>query len=691
MEGAFEMGTAQTNRLLVVDDEEANRDLLSRRLKKAGFAVEMAASAHEALEVIEREKIDLILLDYMMPEMNGIDLLKLLRATQSQSDLPVIMVTAVNDSVRVVEALSSGANDYVTKPIDFPVTLARVEAQLIRRDADRILRTNEERLTMAASSNQAGLFDWNLLTDSFFGSKEWNQIAGMDTECNNSQDWLTRIHPKDHDSLQNQLAQWKSGLGQDRVEWESRLRQCNGTYRALQFQASVQRSQTKEAIRLVGSILDVTTAKYWNEQIGLGNRNLLIDRLEESKPGQVLMILAVDRFRLVADTMGASAAQKVIREFANRICQTLGAKAEFASAHLPLITTLEGDQFGILFECPAGSTVAEETATELIAAIEKPLEIEGKKLYSSANAGLTVIGTTAHNPEELFLMATTALGQAKLIGRGQFQIFEENMRGRALERLELENDLRVALQRKQFVVYYQPKIDLKKGTICGFEALLRWFHPERGLVPPDKFIPIVEESGLMVPIGTWVLYEASRTMQQWRKEFPERTDLVISINVSAYQMKDNSLIRHVQEVLKETGLAPEALQLEITESVFIADTTETNQIFSELQEMGVKLHLDDFGTGYSSLQYLSNMKFDALKIDKSFLKELCSNPQASDLVKSMLGIAHNLDMQVVAEGVETTEQQQQLKELGCSYGQGYLFSKPLPAEQALTLLRKGLP
>ncbi len=684
------MGTPQTNRLLVVDDEEANRDLLSRRLKKAGFDVEMAASAHEALQIMAREKIDLILLDYMMPEMNGIDLLKLLRATQTQSDLPVIMVTAVSDSERVVEALSSGANDYVTKPIDFPVALARVEAQLIRRDADRILRTSEERLSMAASSNQAGLFDWNLDTGDFFASKEWRDIAGLAVNCSTCGDWLIRLHPADQEWLRNQLAQWRGGQGEDRLEWESRMRQDDGSYRILKMKASVRRSQTGQAVRLVGSILDATKAKYWNEPTGLGNRNLLVDRLESAQSGQVLLILAVDRFRLVSATMGAAAAQQVISEFARRIKDSLGASTAFASMQLPLVTTLDGDQFGILFDCPAGAKPAEETAAKLIAAIEVPLEIAGRKLFSSANAGLVMLGETPQSAEEVFLMATTALGQAKLAGRGQLRTFEETMRGRALERLEMEDDLRVALQRNQFVIYYQAKIDLEKGTICGFEALLRWIHPEKGLIPPDKFIPIVEESGLMVPIGTWVLREASKTMQKWRAEFPERSDLVISINVSAYQMKDKSLISHVRDVLDETGLQPQALQLEITESVFIADTKETNQIFTELQEMGVKLHLDDFGTGYSSLQYLSNMKFDALKIDKSFLRELCSNPQASDLVKSMLGIAQNLGMQVVAEGIETVEQQEQLRELGCGYGQGYLFSKPLPAEQALALLRKNL-
>lgn len=685
------MRTQQTSKLLVVDDEEANRDLLSRRLKRAGFAVELASSAHEALEVIEREKIDLVLLDYMMPEMNGIDLLRLLRATQSQSDLPVIMVTAVNDSVRVVEALSIGANDYVTKPIDFPVALARVESQLLRRDADRMLRASEERLSMAANSNQAGIFDWNLNTGEFFASKEWQEISGLtEWEGSNCEFWLSRLHPRDEEWLRAAVNNWKCGESEDRLEWESRLRQADGSYRVLQMRATVKRNKSGNSERLVGSILDITKTKNWNDAIGLGNRRLLVEKLEEAKCGQVLMVLALDRFKLVSDSMGAAAGQKVVLEMAGRIATVLGDSITLVSSEPALLTCIDGDQFGILLGVEAEGARAEQTAARLIAAIEAPLEIEGRKLFSSANAGLVRLGENQHNPEEILLMATTALGQAKLEGRGQTKTFEEDMRGRAIERLELENDLRVALERDQFVVFYQAKVDLKKGTICGFEALLRWRHPEKGLVPPDKFIPIAEESGIMIPLGTWVLREASKTMQRWRKEFPAREEMEISVNVSAYQMKDGSLARRVKEVLQETGLEPKALQLEITESVFIADTKETAQIFGELKEMGVKLHLDDFGTGYSSLQYLSNMKFDALKIDKVFLKEMCSNEQANDLVKSMLGIAQNLDMEVVAEGIETKEQQDHLRRLGCSYGQGYLFSKPVPEAEALALLRKDM-
>lgn len=684
------MDAPQTNRLLVVDDEEPNRDLLSRRLKKAGFQVEMAASAQEALKVMERDKIDLILLDYMMPEMNGIDLLRLLRATQSQSDLPVIMVTAVNDSERVVEALSTGANDYVTKPIDFPVALARVEAQLLRRDADRRIRANEERLSLAVTSNQAGIFDWNLDTGDFYASKEWQNISGLtDWAGSSCEFWLSRLHPQDEVALRDSIHQWKCGR-QDRLEWESRMRQADGSYRVLQMRATAQRNKSGNTERLVGSILDITRAKYWNEAIGLNNRASLVESLENTQAGQVLMIVAVDRFKLVSDSMGAAAAQRLVIEVAGRISSLLAKSFVPGSTTMPLLTYMDADQFGILLQGEFEGQTAEQTGTSLVSAIEAPLEIEGRKLFSSSNVGLVKIGQTPGTPEELILMATTALGQAKLEGRGRIKTFEEKMRGRGIERLELENDLRVALERNQFVVFYQAKMDLKKGTISGFEALLRWRHPERGLVPPDNFIPIAEESGLMIPLGAWVLREASKTMQRWREQFPERTGMEISVNVSAYQLKDESLAQHVKQVLKETGLAPQALQLEITESVFIADSKQTTQLFSELQAMGIKLHLDDFGTGYSSLQYLSNMKFDALKIDKAFLKEMCSNPQANDLVKSMLGIAKNLGMQVVAEGIETLEQKNHLQELGCSYGQGYLFSKPLPEDEALALLRAGM-
>lgn len=665
----------ETGKLLVVDDEEPNRDLLSRRLRKAGFAVECAASAQEALEALDKTRIDLVLLDNMMPGMSGIDLLKLLRATQSPSELPVIMVTALHDSHRVVEALSIGANDYVTKPIDFPVTLARVEAQLARLRSDR-------RLTSGASSNNEGPFEWNLESDELFVDERWKQISGLEEWTGKTgKEWLARISGKDAERIQRDLAQVDKGA---RFETEYRLGQTDGSCRWILLRGSI----SSGGRHLTGAIIDVTLTKAYDSLTALGNRHTLLHWLEDNAAGATLLLVSLDRFKLVHESLGAGPGEKLIEEIAIRLKTTLSQFDPEGLLHPPRLARLEGELFAVLINSEQSGDYAESLAKLLIAVIEKPLDVKDRKLYTSANIGFAVARAATLAGEQLLFDASTALGQARLAGRGQVVEFDDTLRSVAINEMELEGDLRMALDRKELEVYYQAKIDLSTRRISGFEALLRWKHPVRGMVPPDTFIPIAENSGLILPIGQWVLEEACSTMADWRQMFPERPELEVSVNVSAYQIRDGKFAERVQSVLAQTGLAPQALQLEITESVFIADTRNTQSTFQRLRSLGVDLNLDDFGTGYSSLQYLNNLRFDALKIDKSFLKNLPADEASSELVRSMVGIARSLEMEVVAEGVETAQQLEQLKSMGCEYGQGYLFSRPVPAAQALQLLRE---
>lgn len=675
----------ESRRLLVVDDEEPNRDLLSRRLRKAGFDVECAASGKEALEVLKREAIDLVLLDNMMPEMSGLDLLRLLRATQSASELPVIMVTALHDSSRVVEALSTGANDYVTKPIDFPVALARVEALLQRRRAELTVRKNEERLTLAASGANEGLFDLNLETGALFVSERWQELAGVRSwDKARAESWLEQLHPKDAEQMKQFLSRCAQSECEDRVEMEQRMRQADGTCRWIHVKAALQKNEQGMGRRLVGSISDITLTKAYDPLTALGNRNLLLHRIEEFGVGSSILLLSLDRFKIVHDNLGPGAGAKLIAEAARRLEAVLGS----LEGEEPVLARLEAEQFGVLLGPRWSDCEVEALAKRLIAVTEEPMLVEGKSLFTSANVGFARMDEPQMDSERGLMDAMTALGQAKVGGRGRVVRFEATLRGRAIEQMELENDLRTALDRGEFMVYYQPKIELSSGRIRGFEALLRWKHPSKGMVPPDVFIPIAEQGGMMIPLGHWVLRMACQTAKRWRDQFPDLEDLVVSVNVSAYQVKDGNMVERVEEVLAETGLEAKALHLEVTESAFLADTMETIRVFDQLKALGVELNLDDFGTGYSSLQYLSDMKFDTLKIDKSFLKNLLVDEQASELVRSMLGMAKSLDMEVVAEGVETQGQLDHLRDMGCKYGQGYLFSRPVPEEQVLEILRR---
>jgi EAL domain-containing protein (putative c-di-GMP-specific phosphodiesterase class I)/PleD family two-component response regulator len=560
-------------RLLVVDDEEPNRDLLSRRLRKAGFAVECAASAKEALALIEKEPIDLVLLDNMMPEMTGMDLLRLLRATQTSAELPVIMVTALSDSSRIVEALASGANDYVTKPIDFPVALARVEALLERRKAE------------------------------------------LETRA--------------------------------RIEREARGQQL------LEDSAS-----------------------------GLPTQTALLNRLNGPLPGYWMLVYSLDRLKMVQMHLGGAASGSMMKTIALRLKKWASDEAMTMELY-----RLDDDQIALLVGGGLGAAEMERVARRGIVLVEEPMEVEGRRLYTSANGGMAEMVETKPTAEVLF-DALTALAEAKGEGRGRVLRFEEQLRGQAIARMEIENDVRLAIERNEFELYYQPKVELKTGRMVGFEALLRWKHPTKGMLPPDLFIPIAEQSGLIIPLGNWVLGQACTEMQRWRERYPELRDLSVSVNVSTLQVKDGDLVARVREALELSGLPPEHLNIEVTESAFLSKTNETTAIFDEIRAMGIELNLDDFGTGYSSLQYLNDLKFDKLKIDKSFLKNISHDEQSNELMRSMVQIAQNLGMMVVAEGVETQDQLDFLCGLGCEYGQGYLFSRPVPVSEVEKLLEQ---
>lgn len=329
----------------------------------------------------------------------------------------------------------------------------------------------------------------------------------------------------------------------------------------------------------------------------------------------------------------------------------------------------------------------ERVARRGIVLVEEPMEVEGRRLYTSANGGMAEMVETKPTAEVLF-DALTALAEAKGEGRGRVLRFEEQLRGQAIARMEIENDVRLAIERNEFELYYQPKVELKTGRMVGFEALLRWKHPTKGMLPPDLFIPIAEQSGLIIPLGNWVLGQACTEMQRWRERYPELRDLSVSVNVSTLQVKDGDLVARVREALELSGLPPEHLNIEVTESAFLSKTNETTAIFDEIRAMGIELNLDDFGTGYSSLQYLNDLKFDKLKIDKSFLKNISHDEQSNELMRSMVQIAQNLGMMVVAEGVETQDQLDFLCGLGCEYGQGYLFSRPVPVSEVEKLLEQ---
>lgn len=683
--------------VLVVDDEEYNRDLLSRRLRRAGFHVEVADGGTSALERLQHAQVELILLDSMMPGMSGIELLKLLRGTYSQSEMPVIMATALMESEHVVEALSLGANDYVTKPIDFPVALARIRTQLHRKDADEALRVSEDRYALAALGANVGIWDWDIVSGQVYYSPRWMEILGHqgDEISNSIEAWFERVHSDDKPRLLAELDQCRRRGGPAELLSEQRLRHSDGTYRWIAVRAVVRRSATGAAVRIAGCMTDITADKTFDALTGLANRILFTEQLgaclaeRGSNPSKsaAVLFLDIDHFKVVNDSLGHIAGELLLIEAARRLERAVGSSEDRpAGDGGDLIARFGGDEFAVLLPALRSFDEALPIAERILAEFQLPMLLEGRNVTLSASIGAAPVSADYDNPADILRDVDVAMYRAKALGRGCCVAFDASMRTTAMDRMDLESDLRTALERNEFVVFYQPKVDMDAERVVGFEALIRWRHPVKGLVPPDSFIPIAEQTGLILPIGLWVLRQACQAIRQWQIDFPWQPPLEVSVNLSVLQFRQPDLIERVREVIVESALNPAHLQLEITESVLIDDVERATAVLLALRDLGVGLKIDDFGTGYSSLQYLTGLPFDSLKIDRSFLTQMCEDEGAAEVVRNIVDLAARMNMEVIAEGVETAEQMAHLRSMGCKFGQGYFFSKPIPAEQIRELL-----
>jgi diguanylate cyclase (GGDEF)-like protein/PAS domain S-box-containing protein len=686
--------TENPSRLLVVDDDFNNRDMLSRRLARRGYSVDVAEGGREALNKILREPYDLVLLDQMMPGMSGLDLLRLLRATYSPSELPVIMVTAVDQSQTMVEALDHGANDYVVKPIDMPVVTARIEAQLARSHADRQVRKSEERYSLAERGSTDGLWDWDPVAGTMYFSAQWAAILGysQDELRHDPEEWLSRLHPDDEARVRQELRVYVEG-GALEFRSEHRLRQKNGEYRWVLSRGGAVRGSDGRATRVTGSLTDIENSKVSDPLTGLSNRLMVLDRtaaaLVRTGGGETrlaVLLMDLDGFKVVNDSFGHAAGDNLLTEVAARLRIVVGASRFAGNA---TIARIGGDEFVVLIEDYRDGAEVTALAGEVLACLRPPASIYGLPVTASASVGIVLAGAGA-TPGQLLRDADLAMYRAKELGKNRWHMFEPGLRERAENRMALAIDLRHAVERNELVAVYQPKMHLRTRTIVGFEALMRWRHPERGLLEPRHFIPIAEETGLIIPAGEWILDRACRQLRDWQEKFPLAPPLTMSVNLSVRQLGDPNLLNAVQRALSGTGIPPESLKLELTESSLIAEIESARTVLTAIQALRVGLKLDDFGTGYSSLSYLSSLHFDSLKIDRSFVDKVATDQESQAIVQTIVSLANALRMGVVAEGIETEPQLQRLIDLGCEAGQGYYFSVPVEAELAERMLRENV-
>ena len=546
--------------ILVVDDDPSIRLIIRHSMEQCGYQVVEASNGLEAVQAAIRQVPDLVLMDAVMPEMDGFRATEEIKCLESCSDTPVLMATSLDDDQSIARAFSVGACDYVTKPFNWSVLRHRIARMLFAADAERKIR-----------------------------------------------------HIAYHDSL-----------------------------------------------------------------TGLPNRMLFMDRIDQAisraqreKNQFALLFIDIDHFKVINDSMGHAAGDQLLNIMSQRLREVLR-KSD-------TVARLGGDEFTVIIE---GLDEAEDVVNvtkNILSTLDVPVDVNGKEVYVGGSIGIAMYPQDGENFGVLLKNADTAMYKAKELGRNTFQFYTSEMSYKAMQRLDMENQLRSALKAEDFVVYYQPKVNLSTNQCTGVEALVRWNHPERGLISPCDFIPLAEETGLVTKLDEWVMKTACIQFQQWKVDGLPLENL--SVNVSARHFKEGGLTQYCQSLLEETNIAAENLEIELTESALVDNYTSAKEVLNEIHQMGIHIALDDFGTGYASMAYLKEFPFDTVKIDRSFVKDIPEEQVDAAIVKAMIQLSKALNLNMVAEGVEKETQRACLTEQECTYGQGFLWSEPVDAHE----------
>jgi diguanylate cyclase (GGDEF)-like protein/PAS domain S-box-containing protein len=611
---------------------------------------------------------------------------------------PITELSAVARSISVdrnhaVRAISHAGGEIGILIDSFNHMLSQIELRdQARKAAEELLRESEERYALAARGANDGLWDWKLATGEVYFSSRWNQMLGHPDHdrWSDPEEWFGLIHHVDRDRVKSEIAAHREGSTAEFAS-EYRMLHKNGNFIWVLSRGIAVRDSEGTAIRMAGSQTDITEGKIADPLTALPNRLYFIDKLESSfdaarlkKSLFAVLFLDLDRFKLINDSLGHAAGDELLMGIAARLRSSVRAGWE---NQYSVVARLGGDEFAILLSDVQDEADGEMVAQRILDRLESPFSVAGRQIFATVSVGIA-LSSSGNTPEELLHNADTAMYHAKARGKARFATFDESMRERAVARLEIETGLRKAIDAQQLVLYYQPELCVSTQRVIGYEALVRWNHPERGMLPPSEFIPIAEESELIVHLGRWVLKEACTQMAEWNKKFAFEPPLTISVNIAPRHLNDAGLVEDVMRVLSQTGLHPKCLKLEVTEGSIMHNPETSIATLRGLKLMNIGLELDDFGTGYSSLSYLQRLPFDTVKIDRSFIKELGVCAESSEIVKTIVDLARSLDMDVVAEGVETADQLEQLSALGCQYVQGYYIAKPASAQKAEAVIQE---
>ena len=561
------------------------------------------------------------------------------------------------------------------------------------------LSQNEERYSLAMRASNDGLWDWDLKTNKILYSERWKEMLGfIDDEISDTPDeWLSRIHPEDHDRVRASIDAYLEGTTSN-FEIEYRIRHFSDNYLWMMAKGLAIRTSSGRATRFAGSQTDVSERKSNEEQMiydtlhdtltSIPNRTLLLDRIRQSlvrrerypKTSFAIIFIDLDRFRLVNESLGHIHGDELLQLISARLKETI-----------PIgdtVARLGGDEFSILLQDINSIRAVEIIANDIQNSFSKPFFLGDREVFASASMGIAHSDNDYKTPEEILRDSELAMYRAKRDGKSQSIVFQPQFRQSSLSPIDLDTDLRRALDRDEMELHYQPIISMRDRSISGFEALLRWSHRSRGVISPNEFIPLAEETGLIYDLGQWVLGKACKQIATWNKSKKKEDQLEININLSSRQFSDPNLVEGIVENIEKSGFDAEFLKIEITESALMQNAQRSVSMLNQLKDLNIKVCVDDFGTGYSSLSYLHTFPIDTLKIDRSFVHDMSRNFRNMEIIRTIIMLAHNLKLDVIAEGVETSEQDAQLSALGCQFAQGFYFSRPINSSDAALLIQQ---
>jgi len=684
-------------RILLVDDKRANLVALESLLEELDVELLSVTSGPDALNLILKYDVSLVLLDVQMPDMDGYEVAELMRSRKRTRTIPIIFVTAINhEEKHVFKGYESGGVDFLSKPIEPYILASKVKVfleldkqkRLLQQSLNEVqqLKNRNDLLLRSVGEGIIGIDSEGVITFANPAAEmildyELDELVSLSVgQCV----MVTTIDPENFVWEKSKIYE-KCRAGEKHRSDVGVFRTKNNKMIPVEYTATPVSKPDGEFTDVVLIFKDITERKKIEDQLnymaqydaltGLGNRNLFNDALEtsilranHSKDSFSLMFIDLDRFKQVNDSLGHEAGDTLLKDVTDRLNSCV--------RNSDVVCRLGGDEFTIILEGHNIHSAAVRVSEKVLRFLSIPFSVENQKIYIGASIGIVFYPEMADDANELVKNADMAMYQAKRDGRNCFKIFESNMKQQVEEALDLETKLRRSSEKKDFFLHYQPKVRVSDGKIMGVEALLRW-KPCGEMISPVVFIPLAEETGLIQTIGEWVIKETCRQLKVWQEKYHLPEDFSASVNLSVKQLNDDSVVHILERNLEQNGLPASLLEVEITETVVMEKTDQNLKVLCDIHNLGISIALDDFGTGYSSMSYLTQLPLNVLKIDRSFVNDM-ESVQGAAIVKAVVALAKGLSLKVVAEGVETQEQLERLKELSCDYVQGFYYSKPLP-------------